>query len=131
MFVRFVRAKKLSGGAAREGFLSAAYDLHADIHLDPLAHARLQDLLSWFSDHVPVPDRFNKTSSKGWYRIKTMGLSWFKPTAQDALSKSFELVHLLRDNGHFTEVIRTDRVGYVVYEDNVQVIAEPYSDTPV
>ncbi|MEO0980041.1 MAG: hypothetical protein AAFY24_22445 [Pseudomonadota bacterium] len=47
------------------------------------------------------------------------------------MSKSFELVHLLRDNGQVTEVIRTDRVGYIVYEDDVQIVAEPFADTPV
>lgn len=131
MFVRFVCANKQCLVAAREGFLCAAYELHADIHLDPHSHARLEDLLSWFEHHVPVPKRFNRTHSKGWYRRKTKGLSWFKPTAEHALSKSFELVHLLRDNGQVTEVIRTDRVGYIVYEDDVQIVAEPFADTPV
>lgn len=131
MFVRFVRANKQCPVAAREGFLCAAYELHVDIHLDPHTHARLQELLCWFDHHVPVPERFNRTDSKGWYRRQTKGLSWFKPTAEHALSKSFELLHLLRDNGHVIEVIRTDRAGYIVYEDDVQIVAEPFADTPV
>jgi hypothetical protein len=27
-------------------------------------------------------------------------------------------------------VIKTDRPGYILYEDNAQVVAEPFNDTP-
>jgi hypothetical protein len=32
-------------------------------------------------------------------------------------------------NGFVVEVIREERIGYVVYEDEVQVVAEPFADT--
>lgn len=32
--------------------------------------------------------------------------------------------------GHATTELRTERVGYVVYEDELQVVAEPFLDTP-
>jgi hypothetical protein len=32
--------------------------------------------------------------------------------------------------GYQTVEIRSERVGYVVYEDDIQVIAEPFRDTP-
>lgn len=32
--------------------------------------------------------------------------------------------------GHATAELRSERVGYVVYEDEIQVIAEPFRDTP-
>lgn len=38
---------------------------------------------------------------------------------------------LLRDNGHPIEVLRTGRVGHVINEDDDQIVAEPFSDTPV
>lgn len=36
---------------------------------------------------------------------------------------------VLESNGHVIEMISEARVGYVVYEDAFQVIAEPFSDT--
>jgi hypothetical protein len=36
---------------------------------------------------------------------------------------------LLQENGYPIEIIRAERVGYIVYEDEQQVVAEPFSDT--
>jgi hypothetical protein len=32
-------------------------------------------------------------------------------------------------NGYSVALIREERVGYIVYQDDVQVIAEPFADT--
>ena len=32
--------------------------------------------------------------------------------------------------GHVVTEIRVRRVGYVIYEDDAQVVAEPFRDTP-
>ena len=36
---------------------------------------------------------------------------------------------LLEAHGHPVSIVREDRVGYIVHEDEFQVIAEPFSDT--
>jgi len=41
----------------------------------------------------------------------------------------FELKRVMEANGHSVHVVRENRVGYIVYEDDVQVIAEPFADT--
>jgi hypothetical protein len=41
----------------------------------------------------------------------------------------WELAHVLEDYGFQVSTIREDRVGYVVYEDAMQAIAEPFADT--
>jgi len=41
----------------------------------------------------------------------------------------FELKRVMEANGHSVHVVRKNRVGYIVYEDDVQVIAEPFADT--
>jgi hypothetical protein len=35
---------------------------------------------------------------------------------------------LLRDYGVFVQVLKTSRPGYVVYEDELQIVAEPFSN---
>ena len=47
------------------------------------------------------------------------------------LDKAFDLTALLTDHGYHVEVLRTGRVGYILYEDAHQVVAEPFGDTPV
>lgn len=131
-FIRFVRPKLILGTSAREGFFCAAYALRNDPHCDNITHQRVSDLLSWFSAHLAIPENFSRTSSKGFRnRVFTPGLSWFRDDATIMLDKAFDLTALLTDHGHHVEMLRTSRVGYILYEDAYQVVAEPFGDTPV
>lgn len=40
-----------------------------------------------------------------------------------------ELAAILDENDILVDVIETERPGYLTYEDEVQVVAEPFSDT--
>ncbi len=131
MFVRFVCQNPVAGMAARSGFFCAAYDLRDLETLDQFSHQRLESLLDWFRQNLEIPTRFNTTKSKAAFHKETRGLSWFKPEASGALAKSYELIWLLEENGYVIETLRTQRVGYIVYEDDHQIVAEPFSDTPI
>jgi hypothetical protein len=88
----------------------------------------LADLLLWFDCNIEEPDRFNRTKSKGWQRRNSKGLSWFRTNAGEQISKAHWIVALLRKYGHEVEEVRTNRPGFVVYTDEHQVVAEPFSD---
>lgn len=128
MFMRFVQSTPVPGMRAREGFFSAAYRLQERAGLDARSLGQLEELLAWFRKNLKIPPRFNRTSSKGHYRRETKGLSWFKPSATQHLDKAFELADLLRRHGIAIEILKAARVGYVVYEDDHQVVAEPFAD---
>ena len=130
MFIRFVCSNIVDGTNARAGFFQPAYELRDDNELDQYTSERLEDLLAWFRLNLAIPDKFNRSNSKGAWRRDTKGLSWYKSSAEEALRKSFELVSLLEENGYKIEMLRSTRIGYVVFEDDSQVIAEPFSDTP-
>jgi hypothetical protein len=40
-----------------------------------------------------------------------------------------EVAHILAAHGIIVDVLRTERPGYVVYEDSHQVAAEPFRET--
>jgi len=40
-----------------------------------------------------------------------------------------QIKKVLEANGHQVATIKETRVGYVVYEDALQVVAEPFSET--
>ena len=82
----------------------------------------------WFGSNLKVQNRFNRTTSKGYYRRKTKGVSWFRSTADEHIEKLWALTKVLARNGHKAELITTSKPGYIVYEDEIQVIAEPFSD---
>ena len=131
-FIRFVRPKLILGTSAREGFHCAAYALRNDPLCDNATHQRVTGLLNWFSAHLAIPAKFSRTSSKAARnRSFTPGLSWFRDDATIMLDKAFDLTALLTDHGYHVEVLRTGRVGYILYEDAHQVVAEPFGDTPV
>lgn len=92
-------------------------------------HDALVDTLKWFNANLKQPDRVNRTKSKGYYRREAKGIFWFKSSATSHISKIRELALLLKDLGHTIDELHTKRPGYVVYEDEYQIVAEPYSET--
>jgi hypothetical protein len=63
-----------------------------------------------------------------YYRKRQNGISWFKATAEEHISKIRELIALLENHGVRVEMIKTTRPGYVIYEDNFQIVAVPFAD---
>jgi hypothetical protein len=129
MFLRFVYSKPVEGMKAREGFFQAAGELADNPLADASVVARVDTMREWFADHLELPERFSRSRSKGYYRRETKGLSWFKPSATEHISKAYELKNILEEFGYAIEVLKEDRIGYVVYEDKYQVVAEPFAET--
>lgn len=130
MFLRFVRLTTVEGAKAREGFFTAAYEMREKEGLDSASLSRLEDMLAWFRQNLTIPSGFNKSKSKGAYRRRnTKGLSWFKPNARDHVTRAYELAEMLSQHGYHIEVLKSARPGYVVYEDEFQLVAEPFADT--
>ena len=40
-----------------------------------------------------------------------------------------ELKRIVEVNGYVVSVVQEEKIGYVVHEDEVQVVAEPFADT--
>ena len=109
--------------------MQAAYGLRDDPSVPIGDREALAETLLWFETHLETPARFNRTTSKGHYRRQTRGIAWFKDTANEHLAQMYALKVLLERYGHFVEVVKEPRVGYIVWEDAYQVIAEPFTDT--
>lgn len=129
MFLRFVSLQTLPGMAARQGFFVPAYELREDPTLDPYSRAQLEDILAWFRANLPIPERFSRKDLDPDTE-DTPGLSWFKDEARAHLAASYELISLLELHGHMIETLRSPRPGLIVYEDEYQIVAEPFRDTP-
>ena len=91
--------------------------------------ARLAEALAWLDANLPKPSRFNRSTSKGAYRRETAGLSWLKDTAHEAIAHMRTIAKSLSATGQPVTMLTTDRPGYVVYEDELQIVAEPFADT--
>jgi len=128
-FVRFVIAGRHPHSGVQEGIFRQAYTLRDDPRLPDVDRQSLRDNLSWFEKYLPLPERFTRSKSKGFYRRNTRGISWLRDDATECLRRMHEIKRVLEADGHPVTMICEDRIGYIVYEDDIQVVAEPFSDT--
>ena len=128
-FVRFVLTTRHPESGVEEGLFRAAYRLRDSPRVEEEDRRLLTDVLGWFGTNVLTPDRFNRSKSKGFYRRTTRGIAWFKDSATECLSRMHRMSDILEKYGLPVTMVTETRVGYVVYEDELQVVAEPFSDT--
>jgi hypothetical protein len=112
-----------------DGVFRAAYALRDADETSKDDREALAEQLAWFSRNLPIPKRFNRSASKGYYRRNTKGIAWFRDGALEHISRMHEIKRVLEANGHVVHIVREDRAGYVIYRDHAQVIAEPFADT--
>jgi hypothetical protein len=128
-FIRFVLAKRHPESGFHDGVFRVAYQLCDDTDVSETDRRSLRELIDWFEKNLATPDRFNRSRSKGYYRRATKGIAWLRDTAKDGASKMHQLKGILESNGYQVRMIRANRVGFIVYEDEHQVVAEPFADT--
>jgi|SRR6185312_1596420 len=125
-FLRFVLMRSHPDTGVEEGIFGAAYELRNDRLLSASDRQSLEALLTWFENNLAKPERLNSSKSKGYYRRKTAGISWLKPTAVEHIAKMHEIAAILNRHGFHVSQETTGRPGYVVFEDDRQVVAEPF-----
>jgi len=126
MYIRFVISDHDQDSGRRQGLFQAAATLRDAGVLHVYEEEQLDALREWFNEHLEKPESFSRSRKP---HAKRIALSWFKDTAKRHINKMYEFTAILEAHGVHVEVIRTTRPGYVVYEDELQVIAEPFSET--
>lgn len=118
-YIRFIIGRKDEGSQVEQGIFQAlALALEFG---DITGHDadELNQLRAWFGDNLRRPTSF------GPDRLR-LGICWFKTDATEHISRIWEIVQILERNGVFVKKIRTDRPGYLIYEDEWQLVAEPF-----
>jgi hypothetical protein len=129
LLIRFVVSHKNPGSGYREGFFKTAYRLVNTNVLSDADHMALYELMEWFNENLYIPERFNRSTSKGWSSRSTKGLSWFRASANDCISRAQQVRSILAKNGIDVKEVRTTNPGYITYSDPHQVVAEPFANT--
>ena len=127
MFLRFVVNEIDPDSGRRREIIHAAAELRDGHAISPDDRSRLRALMCWFDEHLERPERFNVSARP---RARATALSWFKDSAKDHVARAWEIAEVLAAYGVRVEVLRTKRPGYTAYEDEHQIIAHPFSDTP-
>jgi hypothetical protein len=126
-FIRFVIPKLDDDSGRRQGLFQAAHILHGCGVLSRADHDRLEEIRHWFNQNLESPTRLALSSRP---HAKAQALSWFKDSATQHIAKMREFQQILEHYGLAVHVIKAKRLGYVLYEDEFQIAAYPFQDTP-
>ncbi|MBM7128825.1 hypothetical protein [Dyella mobilis] len=126
MYIRFVVHSIDPDSGRRQGLFQALGYIADNGYLRSEEQASYEALRKWFRENLPVPESFAKSSK---VHAKKVALSWFKPSAVEHIAKMRSFSSILVAYGVQVEVLKQDRPGYVVYEDDYQIVAEPFKDT--
>lgn len=123
MYVRFVVSRAHDQSQRLHGVFTALYELEHRGSLEPHELDWFHSIEGWFNEHLPRPERLARSRRPNASR---QAISWLKLDAGEHVSRMRELVALLAYKDVVVEERRTDRPGYIVYEDECQVAAEPF-----
>lgn len=126
MFIRFVIHKNDQQSGRRQGLFQAVSDLEYDGVLLEHEQARYDEIYNWFRKHLKKPRSFTRSSKP---HAKNVALSWYRDTAVEHIAKMHALAQILQAHGIAIDVLREERPGYIVHEDEFQVAAEPFKET--
>jgi len=127
VFIRFVVKELDRDSGRRQGLFQAAWTLGESGVIDSTDWNRLQSIRTWFDQNLAKPTRFAVSTKP---HRKAQAISWFKDSAHEHINKMREFQQIVERNGLGVEMLRTERPGYIVYEDQFQVAAYPFSETP-
>ena len=126
--IRFVTQSTHEPFGHRSGVFKVAYSIRRSLPTEAPFAAELTEQLAWFDANLAVPTRF---STSRYPRAMNTAISWVKASAKEHVRRLRLLVALIEEARHIRiEELRTDRPGYIVFEDDHQVVAFPFAETP-
>ena len=126
MYLRFVVPDIDEDSETELGVFHAVRDLRDRGELYPYEEDQHDTIRKWFNENLDKPTRFT-ASKPPYYRKQSKAISWFKDDAHEHLSRVRALVAILQNHAIPVQMLKADRVGYVVYEDEYQIVAEPFA----
>ena len=127
MYLRFVVAKTDQKSARELGIFHALRDLRYSGELYPYEDEQCDSIIQWFNEHLTRPTRFT-ASKPPFYRKSHRAICWFKDTAREHLGWAWSMAAMVQYHQVPARLLKAQRVGYAVYEDEYQIAAEPFAD---
>jgi hypothetical protein len=97
----------------RLGIFRAAGELEKREVLSDRERGQLRRALRWFNENLKVP------------RVTSRAVFWFKADAAECVGRVWQIVRLLDAHDTIVWMMRSERPGQIVYEDNYQLAALP------
>lgn len=126
MYLRFVIEHRNPDSHHRAGLFQGNWWLEEHYEFAPAELAEIEDLYAWFGEHLRRPNRFSRSAKP---HAQPRAICWFKAEAHAHIRQMHRLAMVLRRHGVPVAIVTTRRPGYIVYEDDAQIAAEPFRDT--
>jgi hypothetical protein len=127
VYLRFVAPDIDKDSGTELGVFHAFGTLRSEGKLYPYEEEQHDRVRAWFNEHLAKPARLT-SSEPPFYRKQRKAISWFKDDAREHLAHIRSLVAILENHGVVVQMLKTERIGYITYEDEFQIVAEPFSD---
>jgi hypothetical protein len=118
-YIRFVIGRKDEDSHVEQGIFQAVAQALESQNISGSDADELNEVRAWFSKNLEKPTSFGRDKLR-------LGICWFKTGSTEHISRIWEMVQILERNGIYVKKIRTDKPGYVIYEDEWQLVAEPF-----
>ena len=116
-FIRFVVGSESDSPRTQSGLFTEIESLRSNGHLEPYQMKMVKDIFEYFNKNLPVPTYSNKKWSID-------AISWFKDSAINFIDRIRDLAFILEENGYRVRMLKIDRPGMVLYEDEYQVVSQ-------
>ncbi len=109
------------------GFFWAADYLMKNVSLEIEDRNRLEELIKWFDDNLPIPDYYQEEKNRQKSKSAT---SWYKDSADEFIKPMNEMADILEKYNIEVERINARKIpGKKIYEDDFQITIIPYRDS--
>ena len=116
MYIRFVAGTETDKINKLHGPFTEARVLRDDNNLYDYEVETINNIFEWYNKNLPCPPYDNSKWPKN-------SVSWFKTSAQEFISKLYEISAILKEHNVQIQTIKTKYPGKVLYEDKYQVVA--------
>jgi hypothetical protein len=118
-YIRFVSGRQDEESHAEQGIFQAVAQALEWQNITGSDADELNEVQGWFSENLKKPTSFGRDKLR-------LGICWFKTDSIEHISRIWQMVDILERNGIYVKKIRTNKPGYVIYEDEWQLVAEPF-----
>jgi hypothetical protein len=118
-YIRFVVGRKDEDSGVEQGIFQAVARAVEWKTITGADADKLDSLRTWFNENLEKPTSFGRGKL-------SLGICWFKMAATDHITRIWQMVHILERHGIYVKKIKTSKPGYLIYEDEWQVVAEPF-----
>ena len=111
-----------------KGFYNAALYLNEFGILSEEKKKKLENNLKWIDSNLNKRPDFNQNQDELSLDIP---MTWLKGNASEHIIRMNEIKDIMEENDILVEVLETDDLGTILYEDEFQVVALPMIAMPI